>query len=107
MIHYLPPLIMFLVTVGVVALFVLPIKKVRPASAVLRFYWRGVWLFLVAITCVAGAMNTLVLLGIDVVRETETGLNLLLPAFVAFVMVGWFHTMGLGVLKLGRRALRA
>ena len=107
MIHYLPPLIMFLVTVGVVALFVLPIKRVRPESGVLRFYWRGVWLFLVAITCVAGAMNTLVLLGIDVVSETEAGLNLLLPAFVVFVVVGWFHTVGLGMLKLGRKALRS
>ena len=98
---------MFLVTVGVVALFVLPMKKVRPESGVLRFYWRGVWLFLIAITCVAGAMNTLVLLDIDVVAETEKGLNLLLPAFVVFVVVGWFHTVLLGAVKLGRKALNS
>jgi len=95
---------MFLVTVGVVALFVLPIKKVRPESPTLRFYWRGVWMFLIAITCVAGAMNTLVLMGIDVVEVTEKGLNLLLPAFVAFVMIGWCHTVLLGAVKLGRKA---
>ena len=106
MIQFLPSIIMFFVTVGVVSLFVLPILKVRFESGVLRFYWRGVWGFLIAITCVAGAMNTLVLINIDVVSVTETALNLLLPGFVLFVVVGWFHTVLLGATKLGRKALK-
>ena len=99
MIQILPPAIMFAVTVAVCALFALPLRRVSPKSPVVRFYWRGVWMFLMAITAVAGAMNTLVLMDIDAVEITETLLNILLPAFVLFVVVGWFHSLGTALVR--------
>ena len=106
MTQLIAPAIMFLVTVGVVALFVLPMRRWRPDSAIVRFYWKGVWMFLIAITAVAGGMNTLLLLGIDAVEVTQFCLNVLLPSFVGFVVLGWFHMVGFGLIKAARLAVR-
>ena len=106
-IPYLPPVIMFAVTAGVCALFALPMRRWRPRSGVVRFYWRGVWVSLMAMTAMAGGMNVLVLLGLDVVGPTELLLSVLLTGFVALVVVGWVHMAGLGAWKVARRARRA
>jgi len=77
----------------------LPIRRWSPSDGVVRFYWIGVWVFLIAITCIAGGMNTLVLLDVDAVAVTERLLNLILPGFVGFVVLGWFHMILRGALK--------
>lgn len=106
MIHYLPPFVMFMTTVAMAALLALPITRWKPANRVVRFYWRGVWGMYIAIAAVAGGMNTLMLLGVDAVAETQVMLNILLPGVVLLTVVGWFHLVGLGVFKAARRIAR-
>lgn len=99
MIHLIPPLIMFVFTVGLCTLLWLPVRLWRPASGPVRVYWTGVWAALVAIGSVSGAMNMFLLLGMDVVAPVELLLNLLLGGLVAFVVVGWFHLVGAGLVR--------
>ena len=105
MIQYLPAAIMFFATVAVSALFFVPIKRWSPEKGVVRFYWRGVWLFLVAITSVSGGFNTLLLLDYPAVTGMQLAVNVLVPGFVAFVVIGWIHMVGLSLLGLGRKAI--
>ena len=103
MIQYLPAAIMFLITVMVSALFVMPAKRWVPENGVIRFYWRGVWAFLVGITAISGGFNTLLLLDYPAVGGMQMAVNVLVPGFVAFVVLAWFHIVGIGALKaLGR-----
>ena len=106
MVHYLPPFIMFMATVAMAALLALPITRWRPTNRVVRFYWRGVWAMFMAIAGVSGGMSTLTLLGIDVAAETQLVLDLLLPGVVALTVVGWFHLVGLGLLKAALKIAR-
>jgi len=105
MIQYLPAAIMFLATVALAALFFVPIKRWSPENGVVRFYWRGVWLFLVAIASVSGGFNTLLLLDFPAVMGMQLAVNVLVPGFVLFVVMGWFHMVGLSLLGLGRKVV--
>ena len=102
----MPAIIMFAATVLVCALWAWPARRWQPTDGTVRFYWRGVWMFLVAITSVAGAMNTLSLLGMDAVEPTEWALRVLLAGFVLFVVVGWFQLVGLALLRGAARLSR-
>ena len=97
MAQFLPAAIMFLVTVLVSAALIVPVRAWAPKQDTVRLYWTGTWLFLVAIAAVAGAMNTLTLLGLDVVGPVTVALNALLVGLVGFVVLGWFHLVGLGI----------
>ncbi len=85
----IPAMIMFFITVGVVALFWLPAIKVVQRCTLVKFYWMGFWAFLGGIAALSGAQSVLVILGQDI----ETVANALLlgvsAAFVVFVMFAW------------------
>ena len=86
-------------TVGLCALLWLPTRLWRPANGTVRFYWVGVWVMLTGIASIAGGVNIVLLLGIPVSDALETLLNALPLLVAAFVVAGWFHLVGLGIIK--------
>ena len=86
-------------TIGLCALLWLPTRLWRPANGTLRFYWVGLWVMLTAIASIAGGVNVVLLLGVSVTAPLEALLNTLPLLAAAFVVAGWFHLVGLGVIK--------
>lgn len=103
---FMPALVMFLITVGVCALFSFPPRRWPAKRPALQFYWAGSWMFLVAIAGLSGGASTLMLLGVDAVAAVEWAGAVLVPAFSAFVVLGWLHTVGWGLLRGARAAAR-
>ncbi|MGB3455376.1 MAG: hypothetical protein WBG08_04860 [Litorimonas sp.] len=100
---FLPPLIMLAVTVTVVTLLFLPATFERK-SALVNFYWVGVWLFLGLIAAISGAEQTVMLAGLP---QTDLAQRLLTSSslcFVIFVVFGWFRLSGVALL-LGLRRI--
>jgi len=60
-------------------------------NKIVNFYWAGFWAFLMMISAVAGAMNTLMLLDIPAEQTATIYLSILTMCFVIFVMFGWFR----------------
>ena len=87
--QYIPAAIMFSVTLSVTILFFLPMTMVSQKSAVLKFYWSGLWMFLALITAIAGGSNTLMLIGVDSYGAANVILTGVIAAFVFFVMFAW------------------
>lgn len=94
MLQFLPSAIMFVFTVAFASVFFIPATSYTPKNAVAGFYWNGVWAFLSAICAVAGADQTLMLLGWPSHGMGELALQILLLTFIIFVVFGWFRLMG-------------
>jgi len=67
-------------------IFAFPLK-----NKIVNFYWAGVWVFLMMISAVAGAMNTLMLMNIPAEQTATIYLSILTLCFVIFVVFGWFR----------------
>jgi len=94
MIHIVPPLIMFAITVMFTSLLFAPTVLVRQKNQLIKFYWVGFWLFLVAIASLSGAQNTLSLAGYQSRFVAEPILQGVLAAFIGFVFFGWCRLSG-------------
>ena len=99
MAHYVPALIMLAFTIGLCALLWLPTQLWKPRNGTVRFYWTGMWVVLSGIASIAGGVNVVLLLGVPVSDSLEAILNTLPLLAAAFVVAGWFHLVGLGVIK--------
>lgn len=60
-------------------------------NKLVNFYWSGVWLFLMMISAIAGAMNTLIILDVPAEQTANIYLSILTMCFVIFVVFGWFR----------------
>lgn len=103
-------MIMFMITVGFASLLFLPVTCFSRKSKVLNFYWCGFWIFLAVITGTAGASSSLMLLGMENQAFSDSVLTGIILLFVLFVVVGWFHLCGKGVvmaLKKSQSLLKA
>lgn len=90
----LPASIMFLITVGVASLFMVPVTTFPMRNKLVNFYWAGFWVFLALIASISGASNTLMLMRVDVDTVSLNVLAGVLAAFVFFVVFGWFRLSG-------------
>jgi len=91
MIHILPALIMFAITVGFVALMIVPAKAYKQKNELINFYWVGVWVFLAMIAAFSGGNETLYMLSYDSRMVAESLLGAIMLCFVLFVTFGWFR----------------
>ena len=82
---------MFAITVGVTSVLCMPIFAFPLKNKLVNFYWSGVWVFLMMISAVAGAMNTLIILDVPAEPTATIYLTILTMCFVIFVMFGWFR----------------
>ena len=89
--QFLPALIMFSITAAITSVLCMPIFAFPLKNKIVNFYWSGVWVFLMMISAVAGAMNTLLLLDVPAEQTATIYLSILTLCFVIFVMFGWFR----------------
>jgi hypothetical protein len=108
--NIMPASIMFLITIGFVSLFFIPIVAFQRPNKIVNFYWVGVWLFLAMITAIAGAQNTLMLLKYDANLFSEALLFSIVASFVFFVVFAWFRLSSValwyGVKKVFRKTVK-
>lgn len=106
----LPAIIMFAITIGITSLLCMPIFSFPLKNKIVNFYWSGVWVFMMMISAVSGAMNTLILMNIPAEQTATIYLSVLTMCFVAFVVFGWFRlsakAIALGITK-GLKKLKA
>lgn len=93
MMSYIAAMVMFLITVIIVSALFVPATYERKNDLV-NFYWVGVWMFLGLIFCIAGAEQTLMLLGVDASQMSERILFAGTLCFVIFVVFGWARLSG-------------
>ena len=89
--QYLPAIIMFSITAVMVSLFCIPVTAFPKKNKLINFYWVGFWTFLVLIASIAGAMNTLSLMGYDAEPAATAILAGVNVSFVCFVVFAWFR----------------
>jgi len=94
MIHLLPAAIMFFITIGFTALFVLPAMRYPRKSKLINFYWSGFWVYLAMIASLSGAANTLMILKLDTMTFSDAALFGVSTSFVVFVMFAWLRLSG-------------
>lgn len=95
--HYLPAVIMFVLTIAFTAVFWVPALKFKQKNRVVSFYWIGLWVFLSFIAALSGAQSVLIILGQDVARFTGALLTGVTASFVVFVMFAWARLTLMGV----------
>lgn len=102
-----PVLIMFVYTVVLSALLIIPALKVHIKHDLTRFYWRGFWIFLMLIAAFSGGQQILKMAGVQVEAASTFYLAGLVAAYIAFVVFAWFRltwvTLSAAGLKFFRR----
>ena len=88
---FTPSLIMFIATVAMTALLIMPILRINIKHDLTRFYWRGFWIFLALITAFAGGQQILALAGVEVEKASIFYLVGLSAAYITFVVFAWFR----------------
>ena len=106
MLQILPAAIMFTFTVAFASIFLIPATSYTPKNGVVGFYWNGIWVFLSAICAVAGAGQTLNLMGIPAMTSEETLLQIILTTLIVFVVFGWFRLAGKAALHSVQKVIR-
>lgn len=91
LLHFLPGLIMFAITVAFVIIMFVPVTVFPQKNELINFYWVGFWMFLAMIAALAGGSNTLILLRYDAQSFANAILFSMVLCFVIFVMFGWFR----------------
>lgn len=99
MIQFLPPLIMFAVTVGFVTLLFVPATAFKFKNELIHFYWAGIWVFLALIAAFSFSAETLFMLDFDSRTMSEAILTAMIVCFPLFVMFGWFRLSLLALSK--------
>jgi len=99
--NFTPSLIMFIATVSITALLIMPILKVYIKHDLTRFYWRGFWIFLALISAFAGGQQILLLAGVEVEKASVFYLAGLTAAYITFVVFAWFRLTWVTIWGLG------
>ncbi len=99
--------IMFMVTVGVASLLLIPATSFAPKSKVMRFYWCGFWAFLAVIAGTAGGSSTLMILGFEDPDFSNKVFSVLIGAYVTFVVAAWCHLSGSALMTVLKKARSA
>lgn len=86
-----PSFIMFIATVAMTTLFIIPILRIRIKHDLTRFYWSGFWVFLALIAAFAGGQQILLLADIEVEKASTFYLAGLMAAYITFVVFAWFR----------------
>jgi len=89
--QFLPAAIMFGITAAVTSLLCMPVVGFPLKNKLVNFYWAGFWIFLMMISAVAGAMNTLIILDVPAEQTANIYLSILTMCFIIFVVFGWFR----------------
>ena len=89
--QYLPAIIMFSITAVMVSLFCIPVTAFPKKNKLINFYWIGFWAFLAIIASIAGAMNTLMLMGYNSEPAANAVLAGVNVSFIFFVVFAWFR----------------
>lgn len=97
--------VMLLITTATVLLLLFP-TRFKFGTDLVKFYWRGVWYFLAAISMVAGSGEVFEILGYSVEQYIIAALSGLMTAYILFVVFAWFRLVGVG-LFVGLRKLRS
>lgn len=103
---FIPSLIMFVVTVVVAALLIIPALRVHVKHDLTRFYWRGFWIFLMLIAAFAGGQQILTLSNINVDAASTFYLAGLSAAYITFVVFAWFRLTWVTIWGFGLRFFR-
>lgn len=88
---FTPTILMFIATVLVSALLIMPALKFHIKHDLARFYWRGFWIFLCLIATFAGGQQILALAGADVEKASVFYLAGLTASYITFVVFAWFR----------------
>ncbi len=88
--------IMIVITLVVTITMLVP-TIFKFGSSLVRFYWRGFWVFLAIISFIAFGAATLEVAGYSILAASAPLLDGLVFAFMAFVMFGWFRLAGSAV----------
>lgn len=88
-----PTLIMIVSTVIVTGFMLLP-TKLKFGTPLIRFYWRGFWVFLSLISFIAFGSAAFKVAGYANDIYSVALLEGLVVAFVVFVMFAWFRLAG-------------
>lgn len=81
--------IMFLLTVLISAVIMLPAKMFSNQGPLFRFYWKGFWAILSTIAAISGSQATLNIAGYNVDSVAEALLTAMTLVLVLFVMFAW------------------
>lgn len=103
MTHFLPAAIMFFITIGFTALFVLPAIRYPRKSKLINFYWSGFWVYLAIIASLSGAANTLFIMSYDAMTFADAVLAGVSASFVVFVIFAWFRLSGSFIIAAFKR----
>jgi len=98
-----PSLIMMTVTLVFTGLLLLP-TLIKMRSNLIRFYWRGFWMFLALISIVAGGSSTLMLMGVQVDPLSMAMLSGIMASYILFVVFAWFRLVGMALFVGFQRA---
>ena len=104
--NFTPSLLMFMATVLVSGLLIMPALKVHIKHDLGRFYWRGFWLFLCLIAAFAGGQQILILAGVDVSNASVFYLAGLTASYITFVIFAWFRLTWVTIWGFGLNFVR-
>lgn len=89
--NFTPSFLMFVATVLISALLIMPALKIRVKHDLTRFYWRGFWIFLCLIAAFSGGQQILKLAGVDSSNASVFYLAGLTASYITFVVFAWFR----------------
>jgi len=102
----MPSLIMFVFTVVIAALLIIPALRISVKHDLTRFYWRGFWIFLMLIATFAGGQQILELSNVKVDAASTFYLAGLTAAYITFVVFAWFRLTWVTVSGFGLKFFR-
>ena len=92
--YLLSGLMMFLVTIFVTGVILIPSTKYPRSNKLINFYWLGFWVYLAMIASISGAANTLMLLEYEAMPFANAVLTGLTASFIVFVIFAWVRFSG-------------
>jgi len=104
--NFTPSFIMFVATVAMTTVFIIPILRIRIKHDLTRFYWSGFWIFLALITAFAGGQQILLLADVQAEKASTFYLAGLIAAYITFVVFAWFRLTWVTISGLAMRAFR-
>lgn len=99
--------VMFFITIGVTALFCLPILKTAQKDEIVRFYWCGLWFYLCGLVSLSGAKVMLEMAGQLKHNFAQSILLGVTCSFIFFVVFAWGRLALRGVKKLSNKSLKS
>jgi len=93
---FTPVLIMFVYTVALSSLLIIPALHIHIKHDLTRFYWRGFWIFLMLIAAFSGQVE----------MASNFYLAGLMAAYITFVVFAWFRLTWVTIWGFGLKFIR-